>query len=307
MKRALVLMPITVTLGLLVAIPATTAQAESTRWLALGDGRLSTTQAVRGSLFSCQQVSGGGGAQAAGDWIKEGYWSPDLKPAVGGRVSWSTAKVSLATTSTKRTITTQGVPVGSTTGTFPIPASDPVYRYDTNPNTIRATQMSIEVPRYPKVAAKPLCLPLGPIGYALNGVAIFNAIDGEGRDAVAHEIQDACSGHPERTGMYHYHSGSACIAQSARGTVVLIGYALDGFGIYRVTSGSRLTNSDLDACHGRTSKVSFNGRSQRIYHYVVTDEYPYTVGCFRGTPLATTLRQLSVPVPRPSGPPPPRP
>jgi hypothetical protein len=281
-------------IALALALPSSGWAKEPT-WIPLGDGRLSTTEGKVGSLYSCTTVSGGGGARAAGAWIVDGKWSPDLKPSVAGAVTWPTARLSLNTTTKVRTISTTGVPVGATTGTFPIAASDPAYQYDTNPNTIRATTMKIEIPRYPSIATSATCLPLGPIGYALNGVAIFNGIDGEGRDAVAHEIQDSCSGHPERTGMYHYHSGSKCIAAKAKGTSVLIGYALDGFGIYRETGakGRALTNADLDACHGRTSTVTFNGKSQRIYHYVVTAEYPYTLGCFKGTPLATTLRALS--------------
>ncbi len=37
----------------------------------------------------------------------------------------------------------------------------------------------------------------------LDGVRLFNADDGGNRDAVAWEVQDACQGHPERTGQYH--------------------------------------------------------------------------------------------------------
>jgi hypothetical protein len=29
--------------------------------------------------------------------------------------------------------------------------------------------------------------------------------------------------------------------------------------------------------------VLWNGKPTRIYHYVATAEYPYTLGCFRGT------------------------
>jgi hypothetical protein len=33
----------------------------------------------------------------------------------------------------------------------------------------------------------------------------------------------------------------------------------------------------------------WNGRMQRIYHYVATLEYPYTVSCYRGTPTANGM------------------
>lgn len=285
----------TLVLSIALCLPATGSLAQTPTWLPLGDGKVSTTQAKVDSLLSCTSVAGGGGARAAGAWIVDGKWSPELKPAVAGAITWPSARLALTTSSTTRTITTVGVPIGATTGTFPISANDPVYQYDTNPNSIRPNEMKVAIPRNPSKAKTPTCLPLGPIGYAINGVAIFNGLDGEGRDAVAHEIQDSCGGHPERTGMYHYHSGSACVEKSAKGSAVLIGYALDGFGIYRESgSGGRaLTNADLDACHGRISKVTFNGKAQKIYHYVVTAEYPYTLGCFAGTPLASTMRQLA--------------
>jgi hypothetical protein len=125
------------------------------------------------------------------------------------------------------------------------------------------------------------------IGVALNGVAIFNAFDAGGRDAVAHEVQDLCSGHPERSGEYHYHGPSPCLP-SETGNETLVGYAIDGFGIYSLydAKGRELTNADLDACHGRTSEVDWDGKRVTMYHYVLTREYPYTIGCFRGTPVA---------------------
>ena len=27
-----------------------------------------------------------------------------------------------------------------------------------------------------------------------------------------------------------------------------------------------------------------------MYHYVMTDEYPYSIGCFKGTPVSTGMR-----------------
>jgi hypothetical protein len=67
----------------------------------------------------------------------------------------------------------------------------------------------------------------------------------------------------------------------------LIGYALDGFGIYSLydAQGRKLTDADLDECHGRASEVERNGKRQKIYHYVLTRGYPYTIGCYRGTPV----------------------
>ncbi len=66
-----------------------------------------------------------------------------------------------------------------------------------------------------------------------------------------------------------------------------VGYAPDGYGLYveRDTDGNLLTNADLDACHGRTSPVMWDGAVTTMYRYDVTLEYPYTLGCYHGTPV----------------------
>lgn len=65
--------------------------------------------------------------------------------------------------------------------------------------------------------------------------------------------------------------------------------ALDGYGLYvdRDADGNLLTNDDLDECHGRSSAVMWDGKATTMYHYVVTREYPYTLGCYHGMPVAT--------------------
>lgn len=145
------------------------------------------------------------------------------------------------------------------------------------------------LPANPTENTTPSCLNGGPIGFALSGVAIFNGLDAGGRDAVAHEIQDKCQGHPEMTGAYHYHSLSNCIKpQTGSSGAQLIGYALDGFGIFsNIENGKEITNADLDECHGRTSEIDWDGKKVTLYHYYATREYPYTLGCFKGTPLKT--------------------
>ena len=117
----------------------------------------------------------------------------------------------------------------------------------------------------------------------MNGVAIFDALDGENRDAVAHEIQDRCQGHPQRTGVYHYHSIPNCVTRRVKGGgAKVVGWMIDG---YPIVSEKGVTSADLDACHGRTSRITLFGRRVRTYHYDATAEYLYTAGCFRGTPL----------------------
>ena len=72
----------------------------------------------------------------------------------------------------------------------------------------------------------------------------------------------------------------------------LVGYALDGFGIYGekdLTTGKTLHDTDLDACHGITSVIMWHGTQASMYHYVLTEEYPYTIGCFKGAPVTADL------------------
>ncbi|MGL5908804.1 MAG: hypothetical protein ACRCZP_02310, partial [Phycicoccus sp.] len=55
-------------------------------------------------------------------------------------------------------------------------------------------------------------------------------------------------------------------------------------------------SADLDACHGHVGPVLWDGEVREMYHYHLTRDYPYTVGCFVGDPVE---------VPRPGPPPPP--
>jgi len=178
------------------------------------------------------------------------------------------------------------------TGVFPISSSDPAYEYDQNPNRIEAQSIDWSLPADPAAAAQPSCTGGGEIGVLSDGVVLFNALDGEGRDAGAHEILDRWQGHPDMSDTYHHHEVPTFMIDKASGRSTLVGYALDGFGIYveRDAGGTLLTNSALDACHGRKSRVPWNGRMTDIYHYVATIEYPYTVGCFRGTPISSGVK-----------------
>lgn len=176
------------------------------------------------------------------------------------------------------------------TGTFPISKNDPAYQYDRNPNRIKGKSQVLTLPAEPTLLGAPACLPNGPIGLMLTGAAFFSGLDAQNRDAVAHEAQDSCSGHPEVTGIYHYHSASPCLSdQPPVGThSEIVGYALDGFGLYGRfgESGKELGSTDLDECHGHTHLVQWDGHSSAMYHYHVTRDYPYTLGCFKGVSSA---------------------
>ncbi len=171
------------------------------------------------------------------------------------------------------------------TGNFPVESSDPAYNFDRNPNQIKPRTLKYTLPLNPVLSTSASCLPMGAIGVMNSGAVLFNALDGEGKDAVANEIQDKCQGHPEITGQYYYHGPSECIADKNQGGhSELLGYAFDGFGIYGKygDKGQILTNKDLDECHGTIDEVNWNNAKVKVYHYVLTDEYPYSLGCFKG-------------------------
>ncbi len=279
-----------------VSLGAATASSANPKSLPIGDGRVTTSGPRRGYVYSCGTgpgaaagPPGGGGAQVEGPWIhSNGTFDLTAKATVDGSVHWPSARFRQRTGSSWRTLSGNGLPKGLATGEFPIGSSDDAYRYDRNPNSIRSQGVRYSLPRHPRAASIPSCLSMGPIGIAKDGVAIFNALDAVDRDAVAHEVQDLCGGHPQQSGLYHYHDIPSCLTrgESKHRVSGLVGYALDGYPIYgpRGHGGKLLTNDDLDACHGRVSKVFYEGRWQRIYHYNATLEYPYTLGCFHGTP-----------------------
>jgi hypothetical protein len=280
--------------------PASTGPANTA--LPVGDGKISSG-AKTGFVFACQIrfPSNPPGAFKAGAWLDSSTWEPSKKPVVDGAVAWPGSQVQIKLEnskleSAKRTITANNLPK-HTTGIFPIQTSDDAYQFDRNPNAIKPQRIKLELAANPTLSASPSCLPMGLIGFTVSGVAVYNALDAGGRDAGAHEIQDACNGHPERSGQYHYHDWSSCLPdqpgqhqssqhQSGQHSD-LLGYALDGFGIYGLygSDGTQITNSSLDECHGHMHEITWDGKTQTMYHYHMTRAYPYTLGCFRGVPV----------------------
>jgi hypothetical protein len=266
--------------------PVQAAAIDPTR-IPLGDGKLSSTAPQVGFVFVCRIPSSTNPAGKA-PWISaDGLtWNSTTKVAVQGAVSWvSSSSASLLNGFFN--IVGNGLP-SHVTGTFPISPQDPAYQYDKNPNSIGSVAIAWGLPANPTIATQPSCTSLGAIGVLLTGARLFNALDADGRDAAAHEVQDSCEGHPQMSGTYHYHSLSSCLTQSdTAGThSPLVGYIADGFGLYGNLgeSGKPLTNADLDECHGHSHPITINGQVVTRYHYHATKEYPYTVGCYKGTP-----------------------
>lgn len=254
--------------------------------LPLGDERYSSTPQA-GMIYLCSSAMLSGGATASYPWFNsDGTYNATAKPHVSGSVTWQ-SQFSSALSGSNRVITANDLP-SHATGTFPISASDPVYQYDKNPNAIAAQSISLTLPADPAESTQPSCVGMGAIGVMLTGAVLFNGFDAAGHDANANEMQDACAGHPQQSGMYHYHRISPCASDTSSGHSALMGYALDGFGIYgpNGSDGKPLTDADLDECHGHTHTITWDGEQVSMYHYHATAEFPYTIGCYRGTPVA---------------------
>jgi hypothetical protein len=276
----------------------------------VGDGKYKTSGAQQGYIYACDGyaqnlTSGtGGGASVRGPWFTDTNteYNFNKKVNVEGSVSWQGSFTNNISGST-RVITTNDLPIGAITGTFPISSSDIAYSFDRNPNSIKAQSFTFNLPANPTYG-NPQCEG-GSVGVMTNGVVLFNGFDAEGRDAGAWEVQDSCAGHPESTGVYHYHTLSPCIKDI--GVQTVIGYALDGFPITgpKIGTSDYLTTSDLDQCHGITSPVMLDGKLKTTYHYVMTQDFPYSVSCFRGTPIHSPTEQAVAggqPAPQPQRP-----
>lgn len=254
--------------------------------LPVGDNKYSSSEAKKGSVYLCRAnfvPAGQAGAQVRGPWFVNNNTAYDLnkKAKVQGSVSW-TPNISVKIVDGKRVVVTNDLP-DHKTGVFPVGKTDPARKYDANPNTISEQSLTYSLAAEPQYGT-PQCMG-GEVGVMTTGVALFNAFDAGGRDAGAWEVQDNCDGHPQNKGEYHYHTLSSCITDQSVSKV--IGYALDGFPITgpRVGPNNLLTTNDLDECHGIVSEVTLDGKKVTTYHYVMTQDFPYSVSCFRAKPV----------------------
>jgi len=168
-----------------------------------------------------------------------------------------------------------------------------------NPNTIRVQEFTFRLPLQPKKAAGIARLPMGPIGVAINGVVFFNPFEQGGMNAVEGYSEvwlDSCCGHPQETGVYHYHKYPTCVkspfADDGSRHSPVIGFAFDGFPIHgpyesEGVMAKELTGAEaLDVCNGHEDPV-------RGYHYHVTPgRFPYVIGGYRGTPEPANNRGI---------------
>ena len=266
--------------------------------LPLRDQGYVTDEPKPGYVYVCDprmfQQIGAPGARQDGYWLhpKAGTYDVTKKLFFGGTVFYPGAEFTMTTTGDQRVIKGNGLPIGVPTGTFPVQPSDPAYQYDRNPNQVTPQNISFSIPRKPVLASSASCT-YKEVGITMDGVQVHVPLDSTGRDELAHEIQDVCTGGPQPGGGYHRHALSGCTPHIHE-KKALVGYALDGFGIFSPYDGNgkELTTADLDECHGTTSDIVWEGKTVNMYHYVMTRDYPYTVACFRGTPTRNAFPAL---------------
>ena len=157
-----------------------------------------------------------------------------------------------------------------------------------NPNGISEQDIVMTIPRFPKVDNTHESTPMGPMGIAINSVAIYNQMAAPGDD-ILEELNtfDQYEGHPAPGDDYHYHIEPTWLT-STLGDESFIGLLLDGFPVYGpVENGTRLTNDNLDDYHGHIH--STEEFPEGIYHYHITDELPWINGDgFYGQPGTIT-------------------
>jgi len=204
-----------------------------------------------------------------------------------------------------RSFSGNGLP-STSMGTFPVQSSDPAYGYyNALPGgtykgvTVQADGVGIGPYNITStVPLNPTPNRYDPIASLIVGITLTGAVwhieyANDSSNNWVNPINalptDQCFGHPYGDkGQYHLHGYSwKCFPnQGTSGQSPVFGFALDGFPITgpRAADGHMITNAELDYCHGTTSEITMPGNEGKktTYHYVLNNEYPYSVGCFRG-------------------------
>jgi hypothetical protein len=133
-----------------------------------------------------------------------------------------------------------------------------------NPGTLQAQVFVMTIPLNPVAATTKEETSLGPIGMALNGVAIYNDREGGNVPVDAGTLTsfDRAGAHSGPGGLYHYHfNGDFTSDDDAK----LIGWLRDGFPIYGRQDTNGTYPSDLDTNGGHIGATT--EYPDGIYHY----------------------------------------
>ncbi len=137
-----------------------------------------------------------------------------------------------------------------------------------NPNQIATGSLSIQLAKTPGGAGKTM-QGSAIVGVSVNGVPIFGNFAAPGDD-IFNEAQtfDRCGGHPQNTGMYHYHGEPYALTQDdAR----LVGIMRDGYAVYGRKDADGTYPASLDAEGGHTG-LTADSPATAVYHYHVNQQ-----------------------------------
>ncbi len=151
------------------------------------------------------------------------------------------------------------------------------FTFSQNPNTISTQNITLKIPVNPTVAAVHATTPMGVMGVALNGVPLFNQYAAGGSPLSGEIVSfDKYYGHPQMTGMYHYHVEPLYLTTVKATKWALMGFLLDGFPVYGPKEENNTDPTGLDVYHGHTHVTAdYPGG---IYHYHFTTASPYLNG-----------------------------
>jgi hypothetical protein len=207
--------------------------------------------------------------------------------------------VTLSATSTTVTLKSNGLPDHkspyweTTNALYEAPIA-PQTTAMLTPGGITAQNYSMTIPINPTEAATKTATALGPIGMALNGVAIYNDREGGNLPVDAGTLTsfDRAGGHGGPGARYHYHfNGNFTSDDDAK----LIGWLRDGFPIYGrkcSSTGAYATGLDTNGGHINATPEYTGG----IYHYHCSNVnymnsgfYVLKSGSYHGTPGTFTF------------------
>ena len=157
--------------------------------------------------------------------------------------------------------------------------------------------LQVLIPTSPEKLDTPTDLStISQVGLALDGVTSFgdapSVADRGGLPAL-----DACGGHIDPSGYYHWHFGAESIQTNLdkadagvtcsvdQDAEALVGFAYDGYGIYGPEE-DRDIPTDLDNCSGHVSETTELGK---IYHYHLTYDSPNLPTCRTGAVAESAL------------------
>jgi hypothetical protein len=162
-----------------------------------------------------------------------------------------------------------------------------------NPNEIAAGNYTLAFPLAPSTTSTPMKGAI--VGLAVNGVPIFGNFAAPGDDIFKEaETFDRCGGHPQMSGVYHYHSEPYAISYDDDR---LVGVLRDGYPLYGRKDADG-TYPTLDEFGGHTGTTP-DSPSTPVYHYHVNEQtsmmpqtagkkqWFLTTGTYRGAPAAT--------------------